>query len=295
MIQEEWEVALKHLLQANAIVPGSIGSDLIPSVYERLNQTHKAEKARSAASSASLFELADPRIDALSADCYDPYCLSLAAGRMTYAGNPSGAVPLLERAIALRPKEAELRHHLAAIYIRQNKANDARKQLETALRYDSRASDCWALLANLYRAIGDTTNADNLLRQGIENCPESAGLRLGLARRLQQLGRREEAAREYEAALKLHIEEPGPYLELAGIYFRLQRVDEGTRMLEKALDAEPVNTTALAGLAIREIERMDAARARYYIGKLERYGSSSGVDIEAIKKAFSVQFQESVK
>jgi len=227
----------------------------------------------------------------LYSDCYDAFRLGVAAGTLDHSGNPEAAIVLLRRAITLAPRNPDLRYQISSLLLQLGNKENALKELETCVEMAPYYEEGWALLSNFYRMSGNNLKADQILVEGITNCLNSPGLRLGWARRLVVLRRLEEASREYEIAISLHLEEADPYLELAMLYFQLKRTDEGIAALKEALNAQPGNPGALATLSLQAILSGDQAAANNWLQELERQPNASIRDLEELREQYRRRFE----
>src|SRR6187551_1388607 len=64
-------------------------------------------------------------------------------------------------------------------------------------------ADGWANLSALQAAMGDASAAERTLAEGLRRCPQSPGLHLQYARKLQAAGRLGEAIAEFQTSIRL--------------------------------------------------------------------------------------------
>ena len=114
--ERRWEQAREKLESVVNKSGNTLGYDLIVTLYEKLGLTERARLLRAGAKASGAYrDPADPWLDALMADCHDPYRLALAAGNQARYGDTPGAVLLLERAVAIAPDDVSSRYQLGSL------------------------------------------------------------------------------------------------------------------------------------------------------------------------------------
>jgi predicted Zn-dependent protease len=131
-------------------------------------------------------------------------------------GKPHDAVPHLEEAARLDPRN-----------------QSALNALQIALRRDGRAEEANAVRARLAQVIRERDQADQNLVASIELNNRGA--------ELEKQGKAAEAAAKYRAALALNPEHVGIRVNLAIALLKLGRWDEGVSELREASRRAPAN------------------------------------------------------
>ena len=90
------------------------------------------------------------------------------------------------------------------------------------------------------------------------------------ARKLRDSGQADAAANEFMISINLRPNEPDAYIELANLYIKEGRTDDGVAQLQQALVAEPGNPTALSTLAFHAITTGNEADARRWLVRVGR-------------------------
>jgi tetratricopeptide (TPR) repeat protein len=159
------------------------------------------------------------------------------------------AARIAEAAIKLAPEMAEAHQALGAARHIALRLDDAITEYRRAVELNPKAAGARRSLADLYRAQGKAEEALALYREELAASPGDKATRAGMILSLFDLGRREEAERELEAALK---DEPRNLALLIGASYWFAAHKEPARALElaqRALNIEPRYTWAQIALA----------------------------------------------
>lgn len=262
----QWNAARERLEIVVQRSKYSLGYDLLPTVYEHLGETGRAEAIRARAkASGAYYDVPDPWLDELISDCYDTYRISAAAGTADHAGDTRGAMRILERALVLAPDQAVFQYQMGSYYLRLRDPSGARRCFERCTTLAPDFSDGWAQLVDLLMKLGDRSNAERALAAGLANCPNSPGLHLQRAQQFSAAGRFPEAIADFQDAIRLRPDEAEAHVDLAAVYFQLDRTDEGIAEIHRALKVEPEHPGALATLAFNAINLGDEAGAREWL------------------------------
>jgi tetratricopeptide (TPR) repeat protein len=288
-----WDAACQRLEVVVQQSNYGIGYDLLPTVYEHLGETARAEAIRAGGTSGAFYDVPDPWMDELNDDCYDTYRISAAAGTFDHAGDTRTAIRILERALTLAPDKAVFQFQMGSFWLKQRDYANARRCFERCTVLAPDFADGWAQLADLLMKLGDPAAAERVLSAGLANCPNSPGLHLQQGERLSAAGRYPEAIREFEQTIRLRPQEAGGYISLAGVYFKLDRVDEGVAELRKSLQNEPENPVALSTLALHAISVGDEAGAREWLRHIQLQPRISSDTRDGLVQAFRQKFGRS--
>jgi tetratricopeptide (TPR) repeat protein len=286
-----WDAARERLEVVVQQSNFGIGYDLLPTVYEHLGETIRAEEIRARyKASGAFYDVPDPWIDELIDDCYDTYRISAAAGTANHAGDTSAAIRILESALVLAPDKAVFQFQMGGFYLQLRDYANARRYFErcTVLAPDN--ADGWAQLTDLLMNLGEREASGRALAAGLANCPNSPGLHLARGHQLSLAGRFPEAIQEFQETIRLRPQEADGYVELAGAYFQLNRIEEGVAELRKSLRIEPENPMALSALAFCAIKTGDQAGAREWLQHVRQQPRILQENREALGKLFREQF-----
>jgi tetratricopeptide (TPR) repeat protein len=264
-----FEKARERLEAVVAQTNFNLGYDLIVSLYERMGQPERAAAIRGANKASGAYrDPADPWLDALLEECFDPYRLSLAAGSLARNGEPASAIRLLERAIELSPDDVSTRFQLGMLSVERNDLKIAREQLERCTIVAPEFPDGWAQLSALQAKMGDSTGAERTLAAGLKNCPQSPGLHLMRARNLRAADKTVEAVAAYRRSIQLRPNEPDAYVELGNALIGLGRTEEGVAEIRRAYETDPGNPMVLSVLAFNAISTANEAEARRWLSRI---------------------------
>ena len=286
-----WEAARGRLEVVVKQSNYGIGYDLLPTVYEHLGEAALAGAIRARyKASGAYYDVPDPWIDELVEDCYDTYKISAAAGTSDHVGDTRGAIRILEKALALSPDKAVFQFQMAGFYLRLGDYASARHYFERCTALDPGFADGWAQLADLLMKLGEREASEGVLAAGLANCPGSPGLHLERGHRLSAAGLFAEAIQEFQTTIRLRPQEADGYIELAGAYFGLNRVEDGVAELKESLKIEPENPMALSTLSFVSIKNGDLAAARDWLRHVRQQPRILPENREALETAFREQF-----
>lgn len=291
LAQGDWSGARAHLEQAVRAGPDSIGAmSLLVTVYEHEGEPQGARRLKELIGRKEFRDIPDPWLDELIEDCYDSYRLSVAAAVAGLAGDTTTAQNYLERAVALSPETASYRRQLGQLLLRQQSLASARRHLEKAVAVAPEDSDAWLLLVEVQDALNLPVEAERVLLAGLAACPQSAALHYAYGHRLSERGRPGPAIVELQAAKRLRPSEANAYVDLALVYFRLERIDDGIAEMRAALAIQPGHPLALQVLARHAINRGDESAARQWIQQLREQPRVSDADLSAITGEYRQHF-----
>lgn len=286
-----WDDARRRLETVVAKTNYTLGYDLIVSLYERLGMNDRANFIRAAAKASGAYrDPADPWLDELLADCYDPYRLALAAGTIARDGRAPEAIALLTRAVAIAPEDVSARFQLGVLALQQGDIATARVQLQRCTELAPQFADGWAQLSELQARQGELVASERTLAEGLRNCPQSPGLHLMRARRLRDAGRTGEAITAFQSSIRFRPNEPEAYLELGSFYIKLGREPEALRQFAAALEAEPGNPAALGILAFASISAGREAEAQRLMTLVREQPRMPRPQVEHLRQAFRQKF-----
>ncbi len=271
----------------------TLGYDLIVTLYENAGETSKADAIRGQAEASGAFrDPPDPWLDALLADCYDPFRIALEAGTKARMGEPEVAIDLLQRALQLDPNDVSAHFQLGNLYKDQLKLDAAIAEFRRCTQLDPGFADGWGNLSGTLAQSGNITEADRILNAGLEAVPDSPGLHLMRARRLRAGGENGAAIADYRASIRYRPNEPEAYIELAIILIGQGRTPEAVQQFESALVYDPANPTALTALAFQAIEAGQRDRADQWLEKVDAQPRIDRNQTNQLREAYRKAFGE---
>jgi tetratricopeptide (TPR) repeat protein len=173
------------------------------SAREALPRTQQPAAARTvdtrtAAEDPPARRVADPSV---APDSGDARSLNARAIGLINAGRPDQAIPLLERAVALQPRDAEMLGNLGYAHMLAGEHRRARDRLRTALDIAPTRSATWLNLGQTYAGLGQRDVAVDAVVTGHRYSTRKASVRSALQR--AATGDRHSAAWREAAALAL--------------------------------------------------------------------------------------------
>ena len=156
---------------------------------------------------------------------------------------------------------------LGRIYLRQRKFDEAKEQIELAMKLDPDLATAVAALGALAAARGDKEKAESYYRQAIEMDPGSTGPSVYV-----QLGymflnslEREKAREAFSKAIELDKLNGAAHNGLGSILVAEDKLDEAMEEFEIAVRSLPNHPTLLAGLAMLYDKQHQAEKAKEFI------------------------------
>jgi len=258
-----WAAAREHLETAVGADPlFSAGWALLATVDDRLGDSGGSDQAREKANVLGRFkDVPDPWMDELVPDIYDAYRLQVIASTISATGGAEKAIPILQRAIQVAPKDSRPHRQLGKLEVTLHQNDQARAEFEKAIALQPHDPFAYIDLVGLYRNSGDVNAALRLLGDAVKNCPTAEGVQLEMGLALMAANRVGEALPYLQKAVELAPDNPTNYEELAKAQFRLDEKAAGAETLKTGLARAPENGGLLATRARYEIEIGDEAAA----------------------------------
>jgi Flp pilus assembly protein TadD len=185
------------------------------------------------------------------------------------------AIAPLQRVIAEEPEFAYAHFQLAYAYTALKKTEEARAEYELTIALDPKMSEAYLNLGTL---LLDKEPAASLapLGKAVELLPSQSRPRFLLGVAEERTGDLNKAAESFEGAVRLDPGDAETLVHLAGLYLQLKRPAEAEAKFRRALEIQPNEPHALAGLA-RSLDAQKKAEA-----------------VEAYKNYLAVQPSDSV-
>lgn len=210
----------------------------------------------------------------------DPKRLLALAGFFLNIENSDEAARLSELVIKLAPDMAEAHQALGAARHIALRLDEAATEYARALELDPKLKQARRSLADLKRASGKAEDALNLYREQLAADPADERSRAGVVLSLFDLGKKEEAEREMEAALKEN-DKNLPLLVGASYWYAAH--NEAARAEElamKAIGIEPRYTWAHIALARSLVAQKRPLDAERILRFARTYGKFPTLDYE---------------
>jgi Flp pilus assembly protein TadD len=178
----------------------------------------------------------------IAADDPESSIVQLGLGLARYAqGDPAGAIPPLERAIALYPDSSDAHDALAVVLVGLERYDEA---LDHALRAQELDPEDAKIANNLgitYLMSGDMMRAEAATREAITLDPENATYHNNLGIALGRQSRYDEALREFRSVGTVQAAQNN----VAYLYYLSERYDEAIGHYEMALLAPGDDTPSI--------------------------------------------------
>jgi tetratricopeptide (TPR) repeat protein len=291
LAEHDWSRARAHLEQAVTAHPDFIGAlSLLVTVYEHEGEAKGARGLREVIGRKEFRDIPDPWLDELIGDCYDSYRLSVAAAVAGLAGDTATARNHLERAVALSPAAGSYHRQLGQFLFQQHDYPSARRHLEKAVAVAPDDSDAWLSLVDVLTELNQPAEAERTLLAGLAACPQSAALHYAYGHKLGESDQPGPAITELQTAKKLRPSEANSYIDLALVYFRLNRIEEGVAEMRAALSVQPGHPLAMQVLARHAINSGDEPAARQWIQQLRQQARVSEADLGTITGEYQQHF-----
>jgi len=180
-------------------------------------------------------------------------------------GEIAKGIPLLRKAIARRPDQAQYHINLAKALVQEGKHPAARKSLEKAVEIDHDAPEAHQLLGDLAALRGDLEAASGHYRKALALRPAWSQVLNNLGLTLVRLGGHDDEAMDtLKKAVEAAPREALLHMNLGLLAAKLNPV-EGERHLREACRLQPDNAEARnnLGISLRKQERLEEAELAF--------------------------------
>lgn len=285
--------ARANLQRAVAGVTDFAGAQsLLATVFDRLGNTEAAAAARMRVQRSGHYtEPVDAWMEELLLKCHDPYVLLTAASTASVEERPERAFALLERGLALAPDDARLHRQLGRMLLAKNDLAAARSHFERAASLAPTNDSIQLDLIQVLHRQDDSAAIERVVTRGLAANPASAALHFEAGQIASAAGRIDEATEHMEFTWRTSPDQMGAALELANLYFRAGRADEGVALIEDALGRFPQKRAPLLLRLIRHgIETADP-RTRGWLQQVVESDPPAGI-LEDIRRDYRQHFGE---
>jgi tetratricopeptide (TPR) repeat protein len=206
--------------------------------------------------------------------------LSIKGMALAAYNRPDDARPLLERSLAIDPKQTMVAKVLAAVYFNDDELDRGFEMLARSASLDPSDFRPWYASGEMMmRRRNRPRQAVDLYRQALRRLPSDQGSRAGLAGALLALGEIDEAGPLVDSLLGELPDDPR-VLYLAATRSRLlSRPDEVERFAGQSLLGDPDNVDALL---LRARARLESGRASESLGDVERAATLAPDNLTAL-------------
>jgi len=173
-----------------------------------------------------------------------------AAIELVKAGDNDGALPLLEKAVSLKPDIAPAQFNLGRLYLIKGELDKAEKALLKALELNPDINPAYAMLADVYRQKGDKKNQEKYMKIAEEKGAISGATYYNQAVEAINAGDMAKAKPLLEKCIEVDNEFADAYYQLGIIYINEGNNDKCVEFLKKYLELDPNGSNADAAKAI---------------------------------------------
>ena len=193
-------------------------------------------------------------------------------------GDPSEAVELLSRTMAIRGDDATLCGHLASALMACGNLDEAISYWQRALELAPDYAAACVSLGNAYFAKSEIESSELAYRKGIELAPDNPKAFVGLARVLHFGNRNKEAEAALHEALELAEDAPEVCNLVGTVLLETGRLDAALELFESSVRKEPGEPHGHAGMgiALHMLRRLDDAEVAYRRAPGTRCAISAG-------------------
>lgn len=289
--QKNWQDAEWFLEKSVRYAQGTVGVELLATVYRELGKDESADRLLFAHDIGTHVDPADPWLEELMIDSYDTYALSISSGMAARRGDRKAAQKWIDRAAELAPNDPIVLFQLAHTAVGAGDAQAAIRYYERCVRLKPDFSDGWHFLLKSYQDIGNQVAAKQTLVRGYENCPNSPAILIEMANSFYAQKKYQRAISFFRKSIRFRPNEALAYIGLARIYFVTGEVDKGIRSMEDALNAEPGYPLALTTLAKYAIETGNKSKAEEYLAKIRLQPKVNAEDAAKLAASFQETFR----
>ncbi len=218
---------------------------------------------------------------AVSLSPKDPVSLALLAKAYTEAGSIAEAQDALEEAVSLAPWDVSLRFKLAEL-LQDTQGEKALKQYETVVERYPNVPEYRVRYGESLNLAGELANADEQFERAIRLNPRASSVYGDIAKSHATANRPGQAAINFEEALYLDPDTPGYSIRLGQVYLKLWKSEKDAEYLESAEDAllkTPESQTA---------NKKQRASSKLVLGKVYERWKKPEQATEAYKQALEI-------
>ncbi len=210
------------------------------------------------------------------------------------------------KAAAADPTLVDAHLYLARLYLRFRRINEAKPQLEEALRKAPDNAEVRVVMGELALSDNDPERAENELKRAIELNPTLSEAYVGISKLELSKGAADRALEQIEKALTINPHVFGGRVQRGRALWKLGRLEEAVKELEAARLDEPRNINITVTLGAVQLEKKDLGgatgslmsaitsepsnpEANFYLAKVKNLKAEHTGAIEHMKKALDLQ------
>lgn len=180
-------------------------------------------------------------------------------------GRSADALPYMQKAVSLAPRDAQLHNNLGNTFSSLGKHGEAEASFRHALKINKNFAEAHSNLGATLHDVGRFKDAESCYRKALQIKPELADAHYNLGNTLKSLSRLNEAEVCYRKALQLEPRLVGAYNNLGLVLQATGRLEEAETVLRKALQIRPdsFETRNNLGSTLQDMGRLEEARLEY--------------------------------
>jgi len=185
-------------------------------------------------------------------------------------------------------RAAEVNTRLGIGYLERGQLQLAIEKLETALERDAEHTPAHLTLALIFEQLGDDQQAERHYRKASRLAPNDGSTQNAYAVYLCRRGQFEEADRHFRRAMEdpFYATPELAYGNAGDCARRANNLDQAESYLRQALEIDPDYPAALFQLAVLQLERGEAFRARAF---LQRFESVAAADAMTLMLGYRIE------
>ncbi len=177
----------------------------------------------------------------------DEFSRVMNSGKNYYdQGQPTNAIPLFERAVALQPSQPDALLNLANAYLLTDQPERALQRAEEALSFDRNLAAAYYVAGCAHLRLRHAEDATKVLFSARDLDPQVAATHYQLGLGQQELGNLDDAIASFSEVIRLQPEHPVAHYALGQALIRAGRQDEGLKAIQVHQDLRARNPNAPA-------------------------------------------------
>ena len=179
-------------------------------------------------------------LDHLARGLDDPQLYFLLGNVRVRRGDPEGAIPYFEQCLAANPQSASAHNAIAAIYLNQDRLDEAEVHLKAAAAIYPRLTSLRYNQAQLFEKRGQFPDAAESYLQEIQDSPRNFRALFNLSRVYRQMGREDDELATLKKTIEVEPEFAIAYFYLARIHLRREQAyEEAIALVKKGIELKP--------------------------------------------------------
>jgi uncharacterized protein (TIGR02466 family) len=217
------------------------------------------------------------------------------AERLRQAGDPAGALTLMERIVRAHPSNVRALNEKGICLRLLGQPVKASMELRKARKLAPKSPELLANLGDCLRDEGDHERALKAYQKAVEIRPKMAAVHCEIGSTLQAMKRPKQAVAAYTKGLALNPSLPGPLANLGSASLEIGEIQQALEMADRSLALDPINRRALSvkAFALHELGREEEAAQLFDLDIIRPFQFDSVEGFDSVE-AFSLALSEHV-